>query len=151
MTSLSAGLINFAGSSAHPAVAMRWHTKFKYMYDLPVLHLVAGIFVRKDMFDKISPESQRKIRKLGKKYYDEIMESSRSQSDECLRLLKQEGIKIIHSEDTKMNLKYVYEIGKKARESLVGKLYTRELLDRTLGLLAEYRKDHPNSPIERLR
>ena len=79
------------------------------------------------------------------------MESSRSQSDECLRLLKKEGIKIIHSEDTEMNLKYVSEIGRKTRDSLVGKLYTRELLDRTLGLLAEYRKDHPNSPIERLR
>ena len=151
MTSLSAGLINFAGSSAHPAVAMRWHTKFKYMYDLPVLHLVAGIFVRKDMFDKISPESQNKIRNIGKKYYEELIESSRSQSDECLQLLKREGLKIIHSEDTEMNLEYVSEIGRKARESLVGTLYSRELLDRTLALLAEYRQHHPNSPIERLK
>jgi len=151
MTSLSANLINYAGASPHPAVTMRWYTKFKYMYDLPVLHLVAGIFVTKDMFDRISPESQKKIMEIGKKYYEEAIESSRAQNDECIMLLRKEGLQIIHSGDTEMNLKFVSEIGRKTREGLVGKLYSRELLDRALALLEEYRKAHPDSPIERLK
>ena len=37
------------------------------------------------------------------------------------------------------------DVGKKVRENLVGRLYSRELLDRTLALLEEYRKAHPDS------
>jgi hypothetical protein len=37
----------------------------------------------------------------------------------------------------------VIAAAKKARESLIGKLYSRELLERTLTLLEEYRKNHP--------
>ena len=94
---------------------------------------------------------QEKILDIGKKYYEEAIESSRTQNDECIDLLKREGLQIIHSGDTEMNLKFVSEIGRKTREGLVGKLYSRELLERTMALLEEYRKDHPSSPVEKLK
>ncbi|MEZ4552069.1 MAG: hypothetical protein R2874_16820 [Desulfobacterales bacterium] len=40
---------------------------------------------------------------------------------------------------------FVLETSKKARENLVGELYSQEPLDRTLSSLEIYRKAHPNS------
>jgi hypothetical protein len=42
------------------------------------------------------------------------------------------------------------EAGERARESLRGKLYSRELQERMLALVEEYRKNYPDSTYTRI-
>jgi hypothetical protein len=62
--------------------------------------------------------------------------------------LKQQGIAIVHFEEPEDTIE---EMGKMARESVVGKVYSRELLDQTLSILEEYRKKHPTKTFVRIK
>jgi TRAP-type C4-dicarboxylate transport system substrate-binding protein len=150
MTSLSANLIDTAPTTPFGAVAFRWYTKFKYMTEYPVVNVLGGSVVTKEAWDKISPESQDRIKKISRKYYDELIRANREENDTSLEALKKAGIKVVRAEDSEISRKYLVEAGKKARESLIGKLYSKELLDRMFALLDEYRKKHPNSTYTRI-
>jgi TRAP-type C4-dicarboxylate transport system substrate-binding protein len=142
LTSLSANLIDAAPITPFGAIALRWYTRFKYMSKVPAANGVGAVVVTRDIWDKISPESQKKIMAIGQDYCDKITKAAIESNRKSIGALKKEGISIVNLQDSQMDLN---ELGRKTRESVVGKVYSRELLDRTLAILAEYRRDHPDS------
>jgi TRAP-type C4-dicarboxylate transport system substrate-binding protein len=150
LTSLSANLIDSAATTPFGAVAFRWHTRFKYMNEFPVVNIVGAMVVTKEIWNKISHENQKKILDISRRYHGVLINTSREENDKSMELIKKSGISIVHSEDPEVTLKFLMDAGKKARESLIGELYSRELLVRTLSILDEYRKKHPASTYMRL-
>jgi TRAP-type C4-dicarboxylate transport system substrate-binding protein len=150
LTSLSAKLVDAAPITPFGAVAFRWYTRFKYMTEYPVVNSLAGMVVTKDMWDKISPENQQKILKISKRYYDELIRINREENDKSIEALKKAGIKVVRSDQMTMGHDFLVNAGKKAANNLIGKLYSKELLDRTFALLDEYRRNHPDSTYMRI-
>lgn len=146
MTSLSTRLIDAATATPNLAVAMRWYTKFKYMSAYPNVCVQGATIVRKDEWDKISPKSQELIKSMSQKYYDKYVQLSRQDDRKAVEMLKKAGVQIVKGDGQQR--KQAENISKKVRESLVGKLYSQELLDRVLSLLAEFRKKHPEGTLE---
>ncbi len=146
MTSLSTNLVNTVCITPFGVVAFRWYTNLKYMAEVPLFRGVGAIILTKEIWDKISPESQAKIKKITKPSVEKTNMSNREANQEAIELLKKEGISIIPTDD----LEYIVKSARKARESLVGKLYSRELLERALALVHEYRRDHPDSTYVRI-
>ncbi|MFQ5583484.1 MAG: hypothetical protein ACE5GL_03510, partial [Calditrichia bacterium] len=62
---------------------------------------------------------------------------SRRYNEKSVELMKKNGIKLV--EIPEENLKVFYDAGKRARENLVGKLYSQEFLDRVENALREFR------------
>lgn len=153
MTSLNTKLIDTASITPYGAVAYHWYEKFSYMSELPTTNIQGATIVTKQMWDKISPENQKKIKQICQPYFDRLSVHTREQDRKSVDVLKKAGIKIVmfDPEKDKERLQFVFDTAKKARENLVGKLYSKELLDKTLSLLDEYRKAHPDSDIERIR
>ena len=58
--------------------------------------------------------------------------------------MRKEGIQVVRDIENEEEIQYIFDAAKQARENLVGQLYSQELLDRTLSLLEEYRKSHPD-------
>jgi TRAP-type C4-dicarboxylate transport system substrate-binding protein len=106
--------------------------------------------VTKEMWDKISPESRQKILKISKRYYDELIRINREENDKSIEALKKAGIKVVRSDQMTMGHEFLVNAGKKAAKNLIGKLYSKELLDRTFALLDEYRRNHPDSTYMRI-
>ena len=104
--------------------------------------------VKKEIWDKISPESQKKIKEIGKIHFDRLTQSNIEADNIATEGLKQQGIAIVHFEESEETIE---EMGKLARESVVGKVYSRELLDQTLSILEEYRKKHPTKTFVRIK
>ena len=150
LTSLSAKLVDAAPITPFGAVAFRWYTRFKYMTEYPVSNSLAGMVITKGMWDKISPESQGKMLKISKRYYDELIRINREENDKSIEALKKAGIKVVRSDQMTTGHEYLVNAGKKAGKNLIGELYTKELLDRTLALLDEYRRYHPDSSYMRI-
>jgi TRAP-type C4-dicarboxylate transport system substrate-binding protein len=151
MTSLSAGLIDNVFNTPFGIIALRWHTKFRYMTDIPVGNGVGALVVRKEIWNKVSPGSQKKIKEIAKIQFKRLTRDIIEADKKSLGILKKAGIKIAPFLNSATDRGPLLEIGKKARESLIGKLYSRELLERTLALLREYRQNHPNSSFIRIR
>ncbi len=152
MTSLSTKLIDAANSTPGTAVALKWYTKFKYMSEYPPLCVQGASIVRKDQWDKISPKSQNLIKTMSQKYYDEYVALNRKADMKAISLLKKAGIEIVRvsDKDKKASDSFDMTVSKKVREALVDKLYSRELLNKVLSLLDEYRKKHPDSAVEKI-
>jgi len=143
-TALSTNLIDCAPSTPFGAVAFRWYTRFKYMSDLPSTSILGATLISKDIWDKISPGSQKIILDIARKEHEKIVSTIRQDNAKSLVLLKKSGVHVVRSDEG--NTKdgdYILAAAKKVREDMVGKLYSRELLNRTLALVEEYRKNHP--------
>jgi TRAP-type C4-dicarboxylate transport system substrate-binding protein len=142
LTSLSANMIDAAPITTFGAIALRWYTRFKYMSGIPAANGVGAVVVTREIWDKISPESQQKIKAIGQGYCDRITRTAIDSNKKAIPALKKEGISIVYLKDSQLDLE---EMGRKTRESVVGTVYSRELLERTLSLVDQYRKDHPDS------
>jgi len=155
MTSLSTKLIDTASITPYGAVAYRWDTRFKYMNEYPTTNVVGATIVSKRIWNKISKKSREKIKVICQPYFDSISRHSREQDRKSIDVLKKSGIKIVEFDfeiqEDRERLQFIFDTSKTARESLVGKLYSRELLDETLSLLEEYRKIHPESNVVKMK
>jgi TRAP-type C4-dicarboxylate transport system substrate-binding protein len=151
LTSLTANLIDNASVTPFGAVAFRWYHKFNYMTDFPIVNVVGALIVTKETWDKISDESQKKIKEIAKVHFDTLTKSAIKADRDSIEVLKKEGIIVAHAgEGSEIDINWRLNVGKQVRENLVGKLYSRELLDRTLSLLDEYRRVHPDSSYVRI-
>lgn len=150
MTSLSTRLIDTASTTPLGALAFHWYERFNYMSEYPSTNVLGATIVTKRMWDKVSPENQQKILEICRPYFEKLSRHTREQDHKAIEVLKKAGIKVVpfNPEKDKAQTEFIFTAAKKARESLVGKLYSRELLDKMLGYLEEYRKAHPDSGVE---
>lgn len=140
LTSLQTGLINGAYISPYAAIALQWNTRVKYMLSIPLADAAGAVVVSRKKFDSLSPDLQQILLRNGKKYLTELTRKSREQNAAAVVTLKKEGI-IINDPPSERSIDQYREAGKKARQSLVGTLYSQEFLDRVENALIEYRKN----------
>ncbi|HPI94482.1 MAG TPA: TRAP transporter substrate-binding protein DctP [Deltaproteobacteria bacterium] len=143
-TSLSTNLIDCANTTPFGAVAFQWYTRFRYMTGYPSTNILGATIVKKDIWDRISPPSQKIIMEVAAAQHLKIEKATRYEDAKSIDLLRKSGIQIVKYDIKDKEMQYVFDASKKARESLVGRLYPRELLDRTMSLVEEYRKSHPS-------
>lgn len=143
-TSLSTNMIDCATTTPYGAVAFQWHSRFKYMAGYPTGSILGATIISKSVWDKISPASQKIMMDVAEKEHDKLFRLTRQDNEKALALLKKAGIIIVPFDPKNKDMQFVFETSRKVRESLVGKLYKRDLLDSTLGYIDEYRRTHPN-------
>ena len=83
-TALSTNLIDCAPSTPFGAVAFRWYTKFKYMYGLPSNSILGATLINKDIWDKISPGSQKIILDIARKEHEKVVSTIRQTMQKAL-------------------------------------------------------------------
>lgn len=153
MTSLSTKLIDTASITPYGAVAYHWYERFEHMSEYPTTNIQGATIVSHQVWNKVAPEYRQKIREICQLHLDRLSLHTRNQDRKSIEVLKKAGIKIVpfNPEKNRERFDFIVETSKKVRESMVGKLYPRELLDQTMVLLEEYRKAHPDSHVEIIR
>jgi len=127
MTSLQTRLIDGVYSPPLACLALQWFTRVKYMLDVPLADAQGAIVVAKNKFDQLPVDLQGILLNEGKIYFAKLTRLSREDNAKAISTLEKNGIQIIKVQDKKLLSSYD-EIGKKARQSLVGKLYDEQLL-----------------------
>lgn len=143
LTSLQTNLIDAVYTSPLACVSLQWYTRVKYMMDFPLTNAFGTILITKKMFNKMPPEYQQILVEKGREQMAKLVQISRRDNEESIELMKKNGIKLV--EIPEENLKVFYDAGKRARENLVGKLYSQELLDRVENALREFRAGETTS------
>ncbi|MCK4894016.1 MAG: TRAP transporter substrate-binding protein DctP [Calditrichia bacterium] len=139
LTSLQTNLIEMVYSPPLACVTLQWHTRVKYMMDVPLADVAGAVLVSKKLFDKMPESYQTILREQGKKHMRRLVELSRQDNEKSIELMKKNGIEIVSIPPE--NLADFYNAGQQARRNLVGKLYSQELLDRVENLLIEFREN----------
>jgi TRAP-type C4-dicarboxylate transport system substrate-binding protein len=140
LTSLQTNLINGVYISPYACTVVQWHTKVKYMLDLPLADSNGAILISKKKFYKLSDSQQEILRKLSREYFGQLTLMSRKDNKESLELLKETGIIFTTIKDQRI-IDSFYEAGKQARRDLIGKLYDEDFLLKVEGMLDRYRAE----------
>jgi TRAP-type C4-dicarboxylate transport system substrate-binding protein len=137
LMSLQTGLINGVYTSPLAAVSLQWFAATKYMMELPLTNSMGAVIISKRSFDKMPEDIQQILLKHGKSSMRKLTEQSRLDNQKSLETLKKNKIQFVKPDP--VEVKTYEEIGRKARQEMVGRLFSQDLLTRVEKSLAEFR------------
>jgi TRAP-type C4-dicarboxylate transport system substrate-binding protein len=139
-TALQTGLIDTVGAPAMGAIALQWHTKLKYLTDVPLTYLTGAFVIDAKVFAKLEPEDQRVVREAVRAAAQRLDAGSRDGEKSAMRALKQQGIQFV-SAATAAEVERWHDITRQATVVLrKRKIYSDAMFDELERLVEEYRK-----------
>ncbi len=141
LTGLQTGLIDIVAIPPIVALLMQWHTKVKYVTELPLVYTFGFMAIDKKAFDKISPDDQAIVREvLGATYgnFDTVNLDDNKGAFDALIKSGIEPIEFGAEEFTEIRgvlLKSNRQLGQKGGFSLA-------LYDEMMRHVEEYRSEH---------
>jgi len=124
LSSLSTGVVEAAYAPPIGILALQWNTKVKYMIDFPISYSIGAFVISQTAWQKVSPEDQKTVEAISKKYESEINAGNAKDNADALTAMKNGKIEFIKFSDSDIKTAQGYraEIIKK----LKGKLFSEE-------------------------
>jgi TRAP-type C4-dicarboxylate transport system substrate-binding protein len=136
-TSLQTGLVEGVYCSPYACLVLQWHTQVTSMSEQPISHGIGAVIVTKEMWSKLTPDSQKKVRQIADDVFARLRTSTRADNKKALGDIKAAGIKTVPFDAAA--IAEFRRIGDQAAEKCVGKLYSAELLARVRKTVADSR------------
>lgn len=95
LSSLSTGIINAAYAPPLGMIALQWHTKIKYLIDMPTTFSIGALLMSDKVWTKISPAHQKLVQEIAAKYVKEANDKSMIENEEARTQMKKAGIEFI--------------------------------------------------------
>jgi TRAP-type C4-dicarboxylate transport system substrate-binding protein len=138
LTALQTGLIDTVASPAVGAIALQWHTRVKYLTDVPLLYTYGILVISDKAFGKLSAKDQALVREVLGRTFEQIDRQNRKDNAGALRALTGQGIKRI--EPPSRDLERWRQTVDTAQQRLANRgFFSREVVNRVRKLLANYR------------
>ena len=138
LVGLQTGLVEVVYAPPAGAISLQWFTKTKYMTDVPLMYLIGGVVIKKNVFNKLSPDYQQVLMALCTKYLAQLKLVIRKENQEAIKVMVKHGVNLIYpSEDQIEDFK---RISKNAMINQTGKSFSARVKDEVLTYLEEYRK-----------
>lgn len=132
LTSLQTNLIDGAYAPPLGAIAFQWHTKTKYVTDVNLVNGTGGLVVSNQAWDKISAADRKTIESIITQASTQLTADTRRENAESKSILGSAGLKIITP--AAKDIEEMQVIGLKVQKSLVGQLYSQDLLNKVLAI-----------------
>ena len=140
LTGLQTGLIDIVAMSPVGALVLQWHTKVKYVTEMPLVYTLGFMAVDKRAFDKISEADQAIVREVMERTYRNFDEQNLIDNREAFQALLNAGIESVPIDMEQYD---------KVRDTLLQSnrqlgqqgFFTPELYDEMLRYVDEYRNE----------
>ena len=100
---LQTGMIDSVAGTPTGALALQWHTKIKYVTDLPLAYIFGVFVINEKAFNKISKQDQQIVTEVMMRVADEIDKQSRKDNIAAIAALQNQGIKFVTVENSAAN------------------------------------------------
>ncbi|MDH3440185.1 MAG: TRAP transporter substrate-binding protein DctP [Gammaproteobacteria bacterium] len=138
LTGLQTGLLDIAAIPPEVAVALQWHTRVKYVTNMPVAFGIAFLAISKRTFDRLSDTDQAVVSEVLRSVYANIDKNAPAESENAMRALQSIGITHVEPEEGQF-AELQQTMGEFNREMAVDGAYPLEVYEEMLGHIAEYR------------
>ncbi len=95
LVGLQTGLVDVVYAPPSGAIAMQWFTKIKYCTDVPLIYLVGGLVLKKDVFSNLPANYQSVLSESFQQHMDQLKQVIREENQEALAVMAKHGIKIL--------------------------------------------------------
>ncbi len=138
LTGLQTGLIDIVAMSPIGALVLQWHTKLKYMTELPLVYTVGFMAVDKKSFAKLAPADQAVVRDVMTRTYEQFDRSNLIDNKGARDALLNTGIETVAFDRDEVDRvrRVMQQSNRKLGEN--GN-FTLGMYDEILGYVAEYR------------
>jgi len=140
-TGLQTGLIDTVGISPIGAVAFQWHTKTKYLTNVPLLYLNGLMIVSKKVFDTISAADQKVVREVFGRVFQELNVQNQKDNMAAKLALQNHGLKFV-SIDSKEKAEMIKHVQSATRGLEANGAFHEKLLNEIIKYRDEYRNTH---------
>ena len=138
MTGLQTDLLDSVSVPPVGAVVFQWHTKLKYITELPVAYVYAALLIDAKAFSRLQPTDQETVREVMEGIYRKFDQNGKTDSEEAFQALLESGLKIVtpDAEEVDQWREKVFA----SHLKLAGDgVFDMELLQQMQNLLIEYR------------
>lgn len=141
LTGLQTGLIDTVATSPVGAIALQWHTRIKYLTDMPLLYLYGTLVIQERAFNRLSEKDRTIVQSALEKAFQQANQQSRQDNKNALQALKNQGIQFIQPppEDLTKWRGLMHETVNQMAEQGV---YSSEMLENIRRHLGEYRSQN---------
>lgn len=95
MTGLQTGLIDTVASSPIGAIALQWHTRVKYLSEVPLAYLYATLVIQEKALQRVSEADRQILSRTLESTFAEINRQNREDNRQALEALRQQGIRFV--------------------------------------------------------
>jgi TRAP-type C4-dicarboxylate transport system substrate-binding protein len=95
LVGLQTGLVEVVYAPPSVAIALQWFTRITYLTNAPLNYMLGGLVVKKEAFDKISPDHQAVIKEVFQRHMMRLKEVIRAENQEALNVMQKQGLKVI--------------------------------------------------------
>ena len=95
LAGLQTGLVDTVATSPIGAIALHWHSRVKYMSDVPIMYIFALMALDKKVFDKLAPEDQAVVREKMSAAFATIDAQNRADNVNAYQALLKQGINLV--------------------------------------------------------
>ncbi|MEE8119602.1 MAG: TRAP transporter substrate-binding protein DctP [Gammaproteobacteria bacterium] len=139
LTGLQTGLVSTVAASALAAVAFQWHTRVKYVTDVPISYLLGIFTIDKRAFNRVDAGDQAIVRDVLSDVFDRLNALNRADDEAARQALMEQGIKFVVPPDE------VIAEWRATSQQVIDKMgkegaYNLELANKILDLIMEYRQ-----------
>ena len=144
-TALQTHLIDTVAAPPMAAIAFQWHTKVRYVTDVPLMYLVGFLAVDRKVFDQLSPGDQRILREIVGAAAGRLDAEGRFGERSAKEALRNQGIEFVTA-SSEAELERWRDISVQALAKLRGMgRYSETMISEILRLLEEYRAARPEA------
>jgi TRAP-type C4-dicarboxylate transport system substrate-binding protein len=140
-TALQTGLVDTVAAPAMGAIALQWHTKVRYLTDVPLTYLTGVFVIAADDFAKLETGDQRIVREKVRAAAQRLDADGRKGEEEARQALRDQGIEFV-SATTPEEIERWHAISRQALVDLRQRhIYSDALIDELQAHLEDYRRE----------
>lgn len=141
LTGLQTGLFTTVGAPPGFAIALQWHTKVKYLVDMPMFFSYGALVFSNKAVKKINKADQAVMRSVISKSFDRLNKQNWKNNLKAKQALKQQGIKFLTP--NKQELAEMRQLADTVTRKLTKEgIFIGSMVKDVDNILAAYRKTH---------
>ncbi len=138
MVGLQTGLVDVVYAPPAGAISLQWFTKVKYILDVPLIYLVGGIVMRRDLFTSLPPGHQQALLVAFRDHVGPLKQVLRKENQEAIKVMERHGVKVI--KPAKEDVEEFKGLWDKAALRLGPQSFSKKALEEASSLLQAYRR-----------
>ena len=138
MTGLQTDLLDSVTAPPVGAVVLQWHTRLKYITDVPIAYVYAALLIDDRAFARLSEADQAVVREVMEGIYRKFDRYGVSDNEAALQALLNSGLQWVETDAGEL-AQWRDIVGRSNRALAEDGAFDPQLLERMLGLISEYR------------
>jgi TRAP-type C4-dicarboxylate transport system substrate-binding protein len=142
MTGLQTELLDSVAVPPVGAVVFQWHTRLKYITDVPLAYVYAALLIDRKAFERIRPADQRVVREVMEGIYRKFDQYGVTDNEEALQALLDSGLQRVEPDVAEAS-EWRAIVHRSHSQLAAAGQFDPALLERMLALIDEFRGRTP--------